>query len=95
MHRTLDDYILFISRYINKDISVYDFEKGYLEMVKTEKTFFNAPENTIIQSLFGDVDAFCDNPEIANYDINDPFRDIDEEELNKRANEALQNLKML
>jgi hypothetical protein len=42
--------------------------------------------------LFSDVDAYCGDPEIANYDTEDPFADIDENELRKRANNSLEQL---
>ena len=92
MKNELIKYIQVITDFVNNEISVQEFENNYLQMVKNEMFIFNEDTAKIIESLFSDVDAYCGDPEIANYDISDPFADIDEKELRKRANYALQQL---
>ena len=88
----LNKYIQIITDFVNSQISVQEFEHNYLQMVKNEFFIFNDDTAKILETLFSDVDAYCGDPEIANYDINDPFRDIDEYELRKRSTNALQQL---
>lgn len=86
-------YIEIITNFVNGVIPVQEFEKNYLQIVKNEDFVFDEDTAKIIETLFSDVDAYCGDPDIANYDSNDPFADIDEGELKKRANNALLQLK--
>jgi hypothetical protein len=85
-------YIQVIKDFINNVISVQEFESNYLRMVKDETFVFKHNIAKVIETLFSDVDAYCGDPEIANYDTDDPFADIDENELRKRAKDSLQQL---
>lgn len=85
-------YIQMITNFVNNQISVHEFEKEYLQMVKNESFVFNDDTAKIIETLFSDVDSYCGDPEIADYNIIDPFANIDEHELRKRAKDALQQL---
>lgn len=88
-------YILLIEDFLNKERSTEEFERCYLAIVKDEKYMFTGRDDIyhVIGELFGDIDAYCGDPTIANYDSHDPFCDIDETELRKRAAEALEKLK--
>ncbi len=92
MKTELIKYIQTIEDFVNNVISVQEFETNYLQMVKDETFLFNEGTAKIIETLFSDVDAYCGDPEIANYDADDPFADIDENELRKRAKDTLQQL---
>ena|ERR1700741_3353425 len=88
----LKNYIELISSFVNDKIPVQEFERNYLDMVINEEYIFGDEIFKIIQTLFSDVDSYCGDPEIANYDPDDPFADIDEAELKKRAKHALELL---
>lgn len=85
-------YIEVIKAFVNNVISVQEFERNYLQMVKKESFVFNEDTAKIIETLFSDVDAYCGDLEIANYDTDDPFADINENELRKKAKDTLQQL---
>jgi hypothetical protein len=95
MENVLNKYIQIISQFVNGLISVEEFEESYLQMVKNETVIFDYETAKVIETLFSDVDAYCGDPEIANYDVNDPFADIDENELRIRAGKALEQLLIL
>lgn len=95
MKNELIKYLQTISDFVNDKISVQEFERKYLQMVKNETFLFDEKISKIIETLFSDVDAYCGDPDIANYDTNDPFSDIDEMELKKRATDALKKLIVL
>ena len=82
-----------ITGFVNGAMPVQEFERNYLQMVKNETCIFNEDTSKIIETLFSAVNAYCRDTEIANYNTNDPFADIDESELRKKANHALLQLK--
>lgn len=88
---SLDKYISVIKKFTSGEMKASDFERIYLEMFKSE-TELNGQLFEILNMLFSDVDAFCGNPEIANYNKADPFHDIDENELLDRAKTSLKKL---
>ena len=71
-------YVQAITDFLNNVITVQEFESNYLQIVKNETFIFNNDAAKIIEKLFSDVDAYCGDTAIANYDTNDPFADIDE-----------------
>lgn len=88
----LQKYISLISDFLNGIIPVEKFEENYLRMVKEENYIFGDRKFRIIQTLFSDINTFCGDPEIANYDDSDPFANIDLNELKRRAYYALEKL---
>jgi Bacterial self-protective colicin-like immunity len=92
MKENLSKYVQLIHGFVYGEISVNDFERDFLVMVKNEDSIFDVHIQRVIGTLFSDVDAYCGDPEIANYDPDDPFSDIDEQELKKRAENALRQL---
>ncbi len=89
----LAKYILLISDFLNQIISVEKFERYYLDVVNNEIYQLDEHIDKVISELFCDVDSFCGDEAIANYNLSDPFHDIDEHELRKRAAKALSRLK--
>lgn len=52
-------YIDLLKKLGLKEISVTDFEKKYLDLYKNDATDWTETEFTILDELFGAVDAFC------------------------------------
>ena len=82
----IDKYINLIRRYVEGEISVAIFEESYLQMFKNEVYTF--PENTYqtLNSLFVDVDAYCDDPTLRDAD------DLNADQLLESAINALDSL---
>jgi hypothetical protein len=86
-------YLEIINDFANHKLPVEEFEKKYLKMVKDEWSVFSPQISEIIYTLFSDVDSYCGDPNIADYNFNDVlFGDIDENELRNRATKALKRL---
>ncbi len=88
-------YILLISDFVVGVISVEKFRDYYFRISSDEKYIFGDEIYPVIGGLFLDIDAYCGDPTIADYDSTNPFCDIDEAELRKRATVALEKLKIL
>ncbi len=82
----LDLYTNLIRDYLNNRISTKCFEYTYLKLFKEETREMSSEEYSIINGLFMDVEAFCDDPTLR--DAND----IDEHELRKRCQIAFKKL---
>lgn len=85
----LNFYIGVIEDFLNKKISAKCFEHVYLKLFLEGKGKPTSEEFAVLNSLFMDVEAFCNNPELIDKD------DIGEEELRKRGKIALEKLKIL
>jgi hypothetical protein len=59
MNPKLALYIDLLRSLGQKEISVIDFEKKYLNLYKNDATEWTEPEFAILDELFGAVDAFC------------------------------------
>jgi Bacterial self-protective colicin-like immunity len=92
----LQKYIYILTLYCHGQIGTTEFEKIFLQTRRDDNYLmsglFDKNIEQILSTFFLDVDAYCGDPEIANYDSSDPFSDIDEQELKKRAKHALQQL---
>ena len=86
---SLQQYSYLLQQYLTKKISAKEFETKYLKMFKYDDTFRTGKEFQILDRLFNDVDAYCDDPAL----IEDTRFDINESELRKRAERAYSNLK--
>lgn len=93
MENKLVKYIELISGFVDSTMLVGEFESKYLQMVKKENYIFQDNIARIIETLFSDIDSYCGDPEIADYNSENPFRDINEVELRRRAKVALEELK--
>jgi hypothetical protein len=87
----LDKYISVIKMFTTGEMKACDFEKNYLKLFKSEPEL-KGKVFDVLNKLFSDVDAYCGDPEIANYHKEDPFHDIDENELLNRAKSSLKKL---
>lgn len=85
----LNDYSVLISRYLSDKIGVLDFEREYLEMFKEDEILWVGEEFAILNTLFGDLDAFCYDSTIRSSE------DLNEAQLRKRAEIALERLEKL
>jgi len=88
-------YLPLIERFVNKQISALEFEQSFLSIHRNENFHYSEKAGIVLSILFSDIDSFCGDSEIANYDETDPFHDIEESELRFRANVALNELKDL
>ena len=80
-------YINLLKDFLCNKITADDFERRFLGMFKSETNCYSKLEFQILDKLFGDVDAYCSDPELL-----DPEYDITEEDLKFSAKEALDNL---
>lgn len=89
MRIDLESYAGLIRDYLSTKISVRCFEYIYLKLFKEEKREMKDEEHAILNELFMDVEAFCEDPELM-----DKY-DIDECELRLRCKLALEKLKLI
>lgn len=87
MRINLNLYIEIIEGFLNKIISPKCFEYIYMKIFLKGPGEKTAEEFSILNGVFMDVEAFCDNPELM-----DKYS-IDELELRKRCKVALEKLK--
>lgn len=85
----LDQYLNLIESFINGRIQASEFERQYLKLFKNDSTIRQEKEFSVLDKLFSDVDAFCDDPLLRDEN------DIDEDELRQKASEALGLLTVL
>ena len=56
----LSSYVDLIDRFIARDISAPDFEKAFLQAMKSERRILGDPVYPILQELFEDADAYVE-----------------------------------
>jgi len=83
-------YITLLKEFVTQTIPANEFESKFLEMFKNETAPISGREFQILDKLFGDVDAYCSEPNLF-----DPEFDIDEAELRLSAQKALDELREL
>jgi hypothetical protein len=83
-------YITLLKEFVTQTISANEFESKFLEMFKNETAPISEREFQILDKLFGDVDAYCSEPNLF-----DPEFEIDEAELRLSAQKALDELREL
>jgi hypothetical protein len=86
MSDRLDQYITLISSFVTDKITATDFEREYLKLFKADETEWPEAEFAILDELFGEVDAFCADPQLRDEN------DLDEYELKERCKVALERL---
>ena len=89
MRINLNSYISLISDLVNDKISAKCFEYAYLKLFKEEKGKRSESEFRVLNTLFLDVDEFCNDPELIDE------HDIGEEELKRRCEVAIEGLKKI
>lgn len=85
----LEQYIALISSFVADKIPAADFEREYLKLFKADETEWPEAEFAILDELFGEVDAFCADPQLRDEN------DLDEYELKERSKMALERLQSL
>ena len=85
----LEKYITLISSFVADKITATDFEREYLKLFKADETEWPEAEFAILDELFGEVDAFCADPQLRDEN------DLNEYELKERSKLALERLQSL
>lgn len=85
----LKPYIELLENFLSGKITAHDFEGAYLDLFKNDATEWSEDEFAVLDELFADVDAFCEDPELRDE------RDLDENELRQKCGTALKKLKSL
>ena len=83
-------YLDLIDRFIGRNISAPDFEKSFLQAMKSERRILGDPLYPILQELFEDADAY-----VAQAERRTEPEDLDDEQLLAsalRARRALRGL---
>jgi len=81
--------VTLISSFVAGKIEAADFEREYLKFFKEDATAWPETEFAILDELFGEVDGFCDDPELRDEN------DLDEYELKEKGKMALERLQSL
>ncbi|MEM6272600.1 MAG: colicin immunity domain-containing protein [Bacteroidota bacterium] len=85
----MEKYLKIITAYTIREISIYEFQKNYFLMVKTEEKMFPPQVFKVIGTLFSDLDSYCEDPELWEEG------DLNAQEILKNAKTALHKLKRL
>jgi hypothetical protein len=86
----ISSYLDLIDRFIGRDISAPDFEKSFLQAMKSEHRTLGDPVYPILQELFEDADAYVEQAELRT-----EREDLDDDQLLSsalRARDALRGL---
>ncbi len=86
----VSSYVDLIDRFVGRDIPAPDFEKSFLQAMKSERRTLGDPVYPILQELFEDADAYVEQAELRT----EP-EDLDDEQLLAsalRARHALRGL---
>lgn len=81
-------YIELLTEFLKEKISVDKFQENFLTKFKGEEKFNSDEEFRILDTLFGDVDAYCDEES----ELFDPDFDLTEKELRVCVKQALEQL---
>jgi hypothetical protein len=82
----LGRYISLIQSLINREVDAQTFERMYLDLFKNDTTDWSKAEYEVLNDLFGDVDAFCSDPQLCGPD------DLNENQLRQESEFALERL---
>ena len=82
----LTRYRKLIESFVYRKIDPKTFERDYLDWFKNDATEWSESEYEILNDLFGDVDAFCADPQLCGLD------DLSEDQLRQKAQLALEKL---
>lgn len=81
-------YIELLTEFLEERISVDKFQESFLTKFKGEDKFSSDEEYKILDSLFGDVDSYCDEKS----ELFDPEFDLTEAELRESVKQTLEQL---
>ena len=79
----LDPYVHLMKSFVENKIDANEFERRYLSMFKSDTNSWTEAEYETLNNLFGEVDAFCADPELRDEG------DIDEEQLREATRKTL------
>jgi len=82
----LNPYIHLMKSFVENRIDANEFEQSYLLMFKNDTSSWTEAEYENLNYLFGEVDAFCADPELRSEN------DIDEDQLREAAKMTLAKL---
>jgi hypothetical protein len=88
-HTRLRPYVELLESFLQDRVDANAFERAYLDLFTEDETDWPENEFLVLDELFADVDAFCDDP-----DLRDPG-DLDETQLRERVRVALDKLTVL
>ena len=86
----VSSYLEIIDRFIGCEIAAPDFEKSFLQTMKSERRTLGDPVYPILQELFEDADAY-----VAQAELRTEPEDLDDDQLlasTLRARDALRGL---
>lgn len=85
----LDPYIHLMKSFLENKIDANDFERRYFSMFKNDTSSWTEAEYENLNYLFGELDAFCADPELRGEN------DIDEDQLREATKMTLAKLSSL
>ena len=62
--RNVSAYVDILDRFIERSLTVAEFEVAFLALMKSERRHLGQPVYPILQGLFEDVDAYVARPEL-------------------------------
>lgn len=83
----LKPYIDLLSSFVNGKISASEFEQQYLDLYLHDQTIWSDDLFSVLDKLFGDVDAYVADPFLRDTD------DVDETQLKQSGQTTLEYLK--
>lgn len=96
MKPALEDYRLLLERFLHKEMSAKQFQTEFLDKFKNETRQLDLALFDLLDTLFGDVDSFCSEPELlAALQAETPGFYLDEQSLRNRVFSAWQSLLQL
>lgn len=83
-------YIELLSAFVNGDMGALDFQRAFLEKFKKEREQFDESTYSLLDSFFGDVDAYTDDQELLG---DSPSYYLDEQALRAQASQVMGDLR--
>jgi len=96
MSNMYTDYGLLLHGFLSGASSAEDFQRAYIDCFKNESRALDDSLFEILDELFGDVDAFCADPDLlAELVVAKPGFYLDEKALREKVAQASQRLAKL
>jgi hypothetical protein len=93
MKAAADEYLVLMNTFLHGEMPSAEFQLAYIEKFKNETTLFDEKVFQLLDELFGDVDAFCADPEeLAALQAELPGFYLDEQTLRGRVSDIAQRL---
>lgn len=87
----LHPYIELVAAFVEHGLPAEEFQRRYLDAVKSDQTILPDEEFAVVDGLFGDADFYVPDPALRGQIAGA----LDEAELYRRANAALARLRAL